>query len=199
MNIRSDRRLRRTVLQGLALAALLGGSGYAGASEYGCQVLLCLANPASNGGPKGVSECVPPISQLYDDIDHGRPFPTCDLADGNDGSAHANLVSDPYDPCPDPLKAAANELYVVQGTKKAGKSGLTFGSSAYVLAGTPQQSGIAGMRACVGSMVGSYSDGSYDVDQHSVSVFDQVLWQRAQNPRAIDVYIDNTFQQRVRW
>jgi hypothetical protein len=50
------------------------------ASEYGCTVLLCLANPASNGGPKGVAECVPPIEQLYTDLAKGRPFPPCDLS-----------------------------------------------------------------------------------------------------------------------
>ncbi|MFM0515185.1 hypothetical protein [Paraburkholderia sp. RL17-373-BIF-A] len=165
------------------------------------KVLLCLANPASNGGPKGVSECVPPITQLYDDLDHGRPFPSCDLADGNDGSAHANPVSDPYDPCPDPLKPAATGLYVVEGQKKPGKSPVwSAGGSGYVLAGTPQASGTSGMRACVGSPVGSYTIGSYmNDDLQTVNVFDRIQWQKAQNPRAIDVYIDNTFQQRVRW
>ncbi|MBD4010312.1 hypothetical protein GUH95_08210, partial [Xanthomonas citri pv. citri] len=80
-------------------------------SEYGCKVLLCLANPASNGGPKGVSECVPPIDQLYHDLSKGRPFPTCDLADGNDGSSYARQVYDPYDPCPAPLQPAARGSY----------------------------------------------------------------------------------------
>ncbi|MBX3670960.1 MAG: hypothetical protein KF778_21385 [Rhodocyclaceae bacterium] len=56
----------------------------------------------------------------------------------------------------------------------------------------------AGGRACVGNPLGAYTvdgnDGSY-----TVNVFDKVVWQRAQNPRAIDVYIDGRWYQRVRW
>lgn len=47
------------------------------AGEYGCKVILCLANPA---GPKAASDCVPPINQLYHDLAKGKPFPTCDEA-----------------------------------------------------------------------------------------------------------------------
>ncbi|WP_244196252.1 hypothetical protein [Paraburkholderia susongensis] len=88
----------------------------------------------------------------------------------------------------------------MQGVKKTGSNRYSFGSSAYTLSGTPQQSGELGMRACVGTAIGSYTVGSYaNDDQYSVTVFDAVQWQKAQNPRAIDVYIDNTFQQRVRY
>lgn len=56
------------------------------ADGWGCQVLLCLANP---GGPEQYSECVPPIEQLWSALSHGDPFPTCDFAAGL-----ANLTPD---------------------------------------------------------------------------------------------------------
>lgn len=186
---------------------VLGTSAPAHASEYGCKVLLCLANPASNGGPKGVGECVPPINQLYHDLSKGRPFPSCDSADGNDGSSYARQVNDPYDPCPAPLLPAERGAYVVEGQRRSSgnKGGWFGGDGTYTLSAPPQLSepsignGYAtGARACVGQSIGSYTTGSYD-NTYTVYVFDKVLWQPPQNPRAIDVYIDNTYQQRVRW
>ncbi|AKM33516.1 hypothetical protein AB870_25430 (plasmid) [Pandoraea faecigallinarum] len=195
---------------------IVGAAASAHASDFGCKVLLCLANPASNGGPQGVAECVAPIDQLYHDLDKGRPFPTCDLADGNDGGSYARQVYDPYDPCPPPLQPAARGAYVVQGRRNVGNGGNAGsggsggigwdGSGGYTLSGQPQMSesqsgqsgGGTGPRACVGKPVGTYTVGNYD-DSVTVNVFVQVLWQPAQNPRAIDVFINNVRQQRVRW
>lgn len=192
--------------KGLLTVAMLGVTASSWASDYGCKVLLCLANPASNGGPKGIAECVPPINQLYHDLRKGRPFPTCDLVDGNDGSSYARLIYDPYDPCSTPLQAAARGAYVVQGQKKAQSSNPKWrgGNSAYTVTGQPQISepnnyeDSPGPRACVGKLVGSYTVGNYE-DSHTVNLFDKVVWQPAQNPRAIDVFIDKTWHQRVRW
>lgn len=177
------------------------------ASEYGCRVLLCLSNPASNGGPKGVAECVQPVNQLYRDLRKGRPFPSCDLADGNDGSSYARLVFDPYDPCPIPLHPAAPGSYVVQGQRNmaSGNSRWHEDNRVYTLKGQPQvsepsgrDSDTLGARACVGKSIGSYSAGGYD-DDSSVNVFDQVVWQPAQSPSAIDVFVSHVWHQRVRW
>ncbi len=208
MKLRLDRRIRCLVLPGLVCSALLSGSGYANASEYGCKVLLCLANPASNGGPTGAAECVSPIKQLYHDLGEGRSFPTCDLADGNDGSRYARQVDDPYDPCPAPLQPAARGSHVVERQrKKAGgnQSGWWGSVGSYTLASQPQVSerqskygSRLGERACVGRSAGSYTAGSHD-NKYTVNMFDKVVWQSAQNPQAIDVFIDNTWQQRVRW
>jgi hypothetical protein len=186
---------------------ILGAAMSAHASDYGCKVLLCLANPASNGGAKGVVQCEQPINQLYHDLGKGRPFPTCDLADGNDGSSYARQVHDPYDPCPAPLQAAARGSYVVQGQRKADGNGLGWwgGNGSFELTGQPHVSEMqngyrygAGAQACVGKSVGSYTVGTYD-SAYTVNVFDKVAWQEARNPRAIDVFIDNAWQQRVRW
>jgi hypothetical protein len=200
-------RFRRKSMKNLVAALLVIGTAVSvHASEYGCTVLLCLSNPASNGGPKVVSQCVDPISQLYDDLRHGRPFPKCDLADGNDGSSYARHVYDPYDPCPYPLQPAMQGLYVVQGQRKinAANTDGFGGSDGYVLSGQPQLSeqvsdvGTVGMRACIGQIVGSYNVGNQD-DGYVVNVVDKVIWQQAQPPRAIDIYMNRKWYQRVRW
>ncbi|WP_175771866.1 hypothetical protein [Burkholderia ambifaria] len=204
------KRLRMIVHAGIAAVGLLAGAGHASASDFGCTVLLCLANPASNGGPKGVAECVAPITKLFDDLAHFRPFPTCDMADGNDGSSYAKQVTAPYDPCPAPLRPAPAGTWVIQG-QKASSRPTWFVPTArdYTLVGSAQiteQQSVAGMsfstgpQACVGSLVGYFVAGSQtNGDEHSVNVYDKVIWQQYQSPRAIDVYIDNQLYQRVHW
>jgi hypothetical protein len=54
------------------------------ADDWGCQVLLCVANP---GGPEQYSQCVPPIEKLWAALRHGDPFPSCDFGSaGSQGS-----------------------------------------------------------------------------------------------------------------
>jgi hypothetical protein len=60
-----------------AMAIIFAGSGWsapAAASDWGCQVLLCLSNP---GGPTQYAACVPPISKLWDQLATDHPFPSC--------------------------------------------------------------------------------------------------------------------------
>ncbi|NKF92539.1 hypothetical protein [Ralstonia pseudosolanacearum] len=175
--------------RGGALALLLA-AGQACASEYGCKVLLCLSNPASNGGPRGLADCVQPINQLFDDLLHGRPFPSCEEAEATGN--RAVQVFDPFDPCPAPLEPAEAVQYIVQGrrTPNAGVFG-------FALDGTPQM-GMNSQRACVGKVAGSYQIGGAD-DGYKVTVFEKVEWQKAQSPRAIDIFQDNVWDQRVHW
>ena len=44
------------------------------ASDWGCQVVLCLATP---GSPTTYAECVPPITRLWNVLATGGSFPTC--------------------------------------------------------------------------------------------------------------------------
>lgn len=44
------------------------------ASDWGCEVALCLSNPQ---GPTAVAECVPPIKKLYRELAKGHAFPSC--------------------------------------------------------------------------------------------------------------------------
>jgi hypothetical protein len=70
------------------------------ADDYGCQVLLCLANPA---GPMAVSECVPPIDRLFSEMARLHPpaFPTCDFVGAGANQATQGWGSGDY--CPESL------------------------------------------------------------------------------------------------
>lgn len=63
-----------TTFVGCALATTVFFAAPAAASDWGCQVLLCISNP---GGPMQYAACVPPITQLYDVLRSGGSFPTC--------------------------------------------------------------------------------------------------------------------------
>ena len=68
------------------------------AADWGCEVLLCLANPA---GPMAVAPCVPPITRLWREMARLRfTFPTCAMASGPNGRSWAQLDSNYYDGCP---------------------------------------------------------------------------------------------------
>ncbi|OTP75383.1 hypothetical protein [Caballeronia sordidicola] len=181
------------------------GNNVAQASEYGCKVLLCLANPNSNGGPMGVTECRPPISQLYHDLAHGKPFPTCDLADGNNASQNfAKQVNAPYDPCPAGTIPAPVGTGAVAGAA-ATKRGF-YSTSGIAAISEPQTTNdygnsILGPQACVGNLIGSYTVGGGDRDSSTVqyNVYDKVVWQQPQSPSAIDVYVNGALQTRVHY
>jgi hypothetical protein len=100
--------------------SMIGVALPAHASQFGCKVMLCLANPAWNGGPKSLSDCVEPINQLYHDLSRGRPYPRCDLADGNDGLSYACQVFYAYDPRLAPVRPAASGSYGARERKAGG-------------------------------------------------------------------------------
>lgn len=54
----------------------------ANADTWGCEVLLCLSNPA---GATAVAECEAPIEKLWRELAKGNGFPGCDM-----GSSSAN-------------------------------------------------------------------------------------------------------------
>lgn len=72
---------------------LLFISGTAIASEWGCQVVLCLSNP---GGPTQFKECVKPIEKLWESLAKGKPFPTCEEG----GISMSKIGYEPYEACP---------------------------------------------------------------------------------------------------
>jgi hypothetical protein len=76
-------------------ASLVGLSiGAARADDWGCTVLLCLANP---GGPTQYAACVPPVTKLWSHLKRGGAFPTCAGA----GGSTSPVGHDPYEPCQD--------------------------------------------------------------------------------------------------
>lgn len=177
----------------LAFVSTIAFGAPAMASDYGCRVLLCLANPA---GPTAVAQCVPPINQLWRDLARGRAFPSCDQA----RPAYAAQSTTYYDPCPQGTTALENGVFAIQ-----------LGSDVpipYVGIGTgddlmPNVDVTLGSKVCVGRQVGQIGMfwGSGESGTSAlVNVYDRVaLLDPATSPRVIDVYLNNALYRRVRW
>lgn len=215
------------LLSAVALPCLALSSHNAQASSWGCEVLLCLASPHSpTEYAECVAPITRLYNAIYKL--HPDPFPTCDFEDGNDGSNHANQVMDRYDPCPAGTTPAVKGTLVAEGTRKVGQpQGPYLTINDYSISQLPatsqpiqcQYGGPCypggydeGPRACIGSVVGVYHVGTYNYGgyngggyngggeaNYDVPVYDQVIWQESQSPRAIDLYIDNKFQKRIHW
>ncbi|WEF31472.1 hypothetical protein [Pseudoduganella chitinolytica] len=184
----------------LSAALLAGGAGVAQASDHGCKVLLCLANPQ---GPMAVAECVEPIRKLYRDLARGRAFPGCSMASAPSGTpagrSWAQYGVSFYDPCPPGTSALA------QGALAAGGAGA---SSVYTGTGDGgdgygyDHSSLPA-KVCVGRPTGETwvnvgeGDGMSTV---AVTTYDNiVVMQPVAQPYHADIYIDSAFSHRVRW
>jgi len=191
-------RMKSHLATALSLLAIICSSTpiTALASDYGCRVLLCLANP---DGPTAVAMCIPPITQLWRDLARvpPRPFPTCDEA----RPAIAVQNETWYDPCPEGTAA------LEEGAYGARQSDL---SSAYLGIGEGDNlrpGGIdapaLGSKVCVGRPVGQSSiQVGFGENATSVlaNVYDRfALLDPATSPRVIDVFLNNALYRRVRW
>jgi hypothetical protein len=213
------RRTVQAALTGMVLLASMNApTARADDADYGCRVVICLANPASNGGPRAPDTCASAIDRMYDDLRHGRGFPQC-----KDSDMAVRQDNTPYDPCPAGTTVAKDGAWVVEGQRKAGARPYTGAENGFALAGTPRpsvsdpNSGYAyyGPQACVGTQVGAYQvygdpasvasagssrDGNaYDSDPVTVNVYDHIVWQQPQSPNAIDVYEAGQFQTRIHY
>ena len=191
------------------LGALLAGSALvANASEYGCTVLLCLANP---NGPRAVADCVPPVNKLFHDLARGRAFPTCDLASAPGaagGISWAQRGSSYYDICPAGTTALDAGSYAIQG----GATPLSWGS-ATLYTGIGEGDGLSpgsgsgavalSSKVCVGRKVTDIwitTGSGQDMDSVPATVFDRVVLLDPQgSPNIIDVYVNAVLYSRVRW
>lgn len=203
------------VVSAMAMAAAMPQVVHA--SEWGCQVLLCLADPR---GPTTEGACVPPIHKLWDELRKARPkFPTCDMAEGPGGKSWAQQGYGWYDPCPEGTMALKEGAHAMQGTKEmvdTWKATPTF-KRAYVFSKVEMSTGIGegndvgfgyddrirSAKVCVGNLLGNVSknvsDG-YRTRSVSVGVYDRVvLMNPANSPRLINVFIDNKLARVVRW
>lgn len=203
-------------LKKLLLGMILGASALtAQADDWGCKVLLCLANP---NGPKAVTECVPPIDRLYHALSKNPPdpFPTCDTG----GGSWAQRGYAWYDICPSGTTALQNGEYAVQTgysttrNKYAGLGGMT-GDPVYTGIGEGDSysygyidgSNSLGQKICVGGKRGdtwlAIPDTSGEAGMYSTvsaGVYDTIAILDPQtSPRVIDVYVNNNIWRRVRW
>jgi hypothetical protein len=60
--------------------AIAAASSYKSGDNWGCEVMLCLANPQ---GPTAVSQCVPPIKKLWKHLAKGHAMPACTFANSD--------------------------------------------------------------------------------------------------------------------
>lgn len=81
------RAVRRRVIHA-TLALLIGAAAFLPKPAHavdGCKVLLCLAAPSW----RSIPQCVPPVTQLFHDLAHGKPFPTCSMSGAGNSANHA--------------------------------------------------------------------------------------------------------------
>ena len=185
------------LIRGLCLSALTFGTWtWANASDYGCKVLLCLANPA---GPTAIGQCVPPITQLWRDLTRFRPFPTCDEA----RPAQAVQNTTWYDPCPDGTTSLDNGAFALQQGAPDTTPPLVGIGTGDSLKPDPVRDVVLGRKVCVGRQVGQVvaSIGSgEDLSVQLVNVYDRIaILDPATSPNVIDVYLNNALYRRVRW
>lgn len=132
-----------------------------GDDRWGCEVLLCLANP---NGPRAVSECRPPIDKLFKCLSKRHPckFPSCPMAgEGN----YAKQLNDGFDPCSlygledapkghlmqgklDALELTTNKRRKTQYVKR-GSSSFNWGGEQYFPVETGSGGHWGGTKACV--------------------------------------------------
>lgn len=198
------------------------------ASDYGCKVLLCLANP---DGPTALLECRPPIERLKRDLARGRGFPDCDEAK----PALAQMGSSLYDPCPDgttalpegrlatmtapslpppAAKATATSptdaippwtpasIDAVVGTVYTGQGDLSETDVGLRTDGPPAP---GTQQVCVGRLTGvrhvwAQNEFNGAMEQRAIPVYDRiVLMDAVTTPRYFDVTIEGELYRRVRW
>jgi hypothetical protein len=206
MNIRSIltfRLLRRFSVIGAILAATISP---AMAEDFGCKVLLCLANPA---GPRAEPQCRDDIDRLYRDLHRGKPMPVCNMASANSSSGSAQAVQRQvwHDECPEGTTSLANGVRAIQGAAPPG--GVTYNATwteAYT--GIGETDGITftdegqkvAQKVCVGNKVGVAISSNYDHTYDSVDIYDRVvLIDPASSPDVIDVLINGQLNRRVRY
>jgi len=126
-NVRSQKLDRKFLWVAASGAISIASPSPVFADDWGCQVLLCLADPR---GPETESECKPPIEKLWNALEHGKPFPTCDL-----NSSAVNLPPDVTSSLP----ASALNADEATGAQSVG-AGPNYCSPDLLFWGPPEQS-----------------------------------------------------------
>ena len=182
--------------------------------DWGCEVLLCLANP---NGPTAVAQCVPPIQRLWRELARGRAFPSCAMASGPNGRSYAQPASSHYDRCPaGTSELALGELAELAApmrsaapppTRSGTPTTYTAGSTGFTYAGIGNgdgygRSGTDGpppVKVCVAGSRGTREVRRGD-DNYTVGLYETIYVAPAQaSSLVIDVYVDNEYWQSVRW
>lgn len=182
--------------------------------DWGCEVLLCLANP---NGPTAVAPCVPPIERLWRELARGRAFPNCAMASGPSGDSYARPAHRYYDPCPPGTDAlsAGQVAELAQPMPPNDVPTSPSGTMTSFAPGVPGQTymgigtgdgfdptgseGSAPAKVCVAGIVGTRDVWQGD-SSYTITLFNRLFAAPpAMSPRVIDVFIDDTLWHSVRW
>lgn len=194
--------LRRFSVIAALLAATISPAAMA-QDNYGCKVLLCLANPQ---GPRAAADCVEDINRLYRDLHRGRPMPRCEMqqAQGSAGTVEAVQRRVWHDECPAGTTSLALGATAVQGAPDGSYIPV---ATPYVGIGdtsgevTGEYGTFVRQKVCVGNQVGSvFSGGGGDGSYESIAIYDRVVViDPAPTPDVIDVMINGRLNNRVRY
>ena len=200
----------------VAIMAVVPSAAHA--ADWGCEVLLCLANPA---GPMAASYCVPPIQRLFASLlkRFPDPFPQCGMAQGSlGGGAFARPENMYYDVCPGGTTAApagqrvvmAPSMDAVNGVPRWDMSSIGLGIGESVPENRDEDGNLMmPPKVCVGRAVGTTpvlvlvsngEDSNYTISL-DVAVYSQVVYldPNTASPRAINVYINDQLFRTVRY
>lgn len=205
------------VRKSLFLLVFVTLTSAAQADDWGCKVLLCLANPK---GAMAEETCRPPIIRLYESLTKRDPdpFPSCDSANG---AAVAKQGFNYFNACPSgtvDLPVGVNAIQVSRSvyTGLSGSTRSPFWSGSNELNRADVKQGIGsgegsnfmnspGNKVCVAKELGpvylwEQNVGAQDSSPVAVQAFEQVVVLAPNaSPRYIDVLIDNKPYTRTRY
>lgn len=183
------------------LPALLFSTSPVKADDWGCEVIMCLANPA---GPMAASACIPPITRLFAALSKKKPdpFPTCESANG---AAAAKQGYNYFDACPSgtqALEVGASAIQIAPAVyaQLASAAALNWSNVKEGIGEGDGASSDSVGKVCVGRALGLVSLPNDNAEWFTVAAYEQVLTlDRASSPRYIDVLLNNKPFTRVRF
>lgn len=194
-----------------AVQAVMNASPFQPRSDWGCEVLLCMANP---NGPTAVNECRPPIERLWRHLARGHAFPTCNMSNGQDSRTAGTWVqpgANYYNLCPAGTRPLTSGAYALaSGAGGGGRpvilQGFGDGSGMWPNWDSRMGNSVLPPMACVGTVVGTQQvwhtvpgTRGDDYVQITVNSYDNlVIQQPTGSPRIFDVYINNQVYHRAR-
>jgi len=196
------REITRKCFGAFCLILTLSAAPAAHADDWGCQVLLCLANPQ---GPTAVAQCVPPITKLWTALAAGHPFPQCSMAGADN---YAQPVVNYYNNCPAGTSPAAAGQSVIQATgplpsvsyAQSVSTGIGTGEGLY-----PGSQGLSNLTLPPLVCVGGAAQGTTLVSTGGMSFIEATAYPQVvnlppqENGNVINVYVNNALYTQVRY
>lgn len=202
----------------IALLAPLAFISTAHADDYGCKVLLCMANPK---GPTAENECKPPIERFLMEQARKPPEkkPTCEEAQ----PATMRFGMRAFDACPADTSALGQGVPAIQltpavykgmvnpDTRALNPMGMfqpfTLPSDILVQTGIGEGEasgfmGAQGMKICVAKPLGMLAVklGGSESSETELSVFEKIVTMApALSPRVVDIFINDQLYRSTRY